>query len=84
VAGDERHGLAPHAAADQRLVRFGEAGRRRTAAVGQEPGAIPAERVARQDFGVDRGGIGSQPRAGQRLARRGDPLVDGQWDGSDW
>jgi hypothetical protein len=40
--------------------------------------------VAREDLGVDRGGVGVEPGTGQRLASRSDALVDGQCDGSDW
>ena len=76
VAGDEGHRLAARSPIDERRIAGGEGRRRRLAAVGHEPGAIPAEGVPRQDFGVDRRRLALEAGVDQRLARRRDVLVD--------
>jgi len=84
AAGDERNRLAAGAPSDEGVEARREVFGGCAASVRQQAGPIPSERVTRQYFGVDRGGVGIQPGAGQRLAGRRNALVDGQWDGSDW
>ena len=77
MAGDERDRLARGAPLDERREAHADVGRHRIAAVGDEPRAIPAERVPRQHFGVDPGVLGRQPGAHERLAGVSDAFVDG-------
>jgi hypothetical protein len=80
MAGDERDRLAPPAAFDECREPLVESVRSVPATLGQEAGAIPAERVPRQYFGVDGGLIRGQPGTDQHLPRFRDPVVQRSHD----
>ncbi len=77
MPGDEGDRLARGAPLDERREALVDVCWHRAPPVGQEAGAIPAERVARQYFGVDSGVLVHEARAHQRLAGVSDALVNG-------
>ena len=76
-AGDHRDRLAPRPSIDEGLITLVEAGGRGVAVVRQQLRAVPAEDVPGEHLGVDRGGIGSDPRRLELPPRGGDALVQG-------
>ena len=63
-ACNERDRLAMRAAVDECLIIRGEAGGLFVAAVRQQSGAIPPQRMACKHFGVERGSVRGQASAG--------------------
>ena len=49
----------------------------RLVAIGQKAGAVPAEHLARQHLGVERGEIGADARVHEAVARALHEIVDG-------
>ncbi len=76
MPGDERDRFSRRAAPDEGREALREVDRRGFPSAGQQRGAVPAERVTREDFRVERRVGRRNPAAHQRLPRVGDLLVD--------
>jgi hypothetical protein len=74
-ADDESHGLPSYAASDGCVEKRVESIRHRFTAAGEKPGRVPAEDVAGEHVGVERGGPGRVSGSHQPSPALGDPLV---------
>src|SRR5207237_8809579 len=74
-SGDLRHGLARGAPRDRPVVVTGEHRRGRFAPRRDQPCAVPAEHVTREDLGIERRFVWRNTRRDQPRARAGEMVV---------